>query len=41
MMYRHISPYGIIEEMFLFPSENICYIRFSHRCMAEFVKESL
>jgi hypothetical protein len=41
MIWRHVSPYGHIEEVFLFPSENICYIRFQHRCMAEFVKECL
>jgi hypothetical protein len=41
MFWRHISPYGEIEEIFLFPTENICYVRFAHWCIAEFVKEAL
>jgi hypothetical protein len=41
MLWRHISPYGKIEEIFLFPIDNIAYVVFEHRCIAEFVKEAL
>ena len=41
MLWRHIAPYGLIEEIFLFPNDNVSYVVFYHRCSAEFVKESL
>lgn len=38
MIWRHFSLWGDIEDMFLLPSTNIAFIRYAHRCMAEFAK---
>ena len=40
-LYRHFGPWGDIEEMFLLPTSNVAYIRYKHRCMAEFAKEAM
>ena len=41
VLWRHFSLWGEIEDLFLLPTDNIAYIRYEHRCMAEFAKESM
>jgi len=41
LLWWHFSAYGNIEDIYLLPKDNISFIRFEHRCMAEFVKECL
>ena len=41
MLWRHFSQWGTVEDLFLIPSVNVAYIRFAHRCMAEFAKVAM
>ena len=41
VLWRHFSLWGNIEDIFLLPSDNIAYIRYEHRCMAEFAKQAM
>jgi hypothetical protein len=41
LLWRHFSVFGNIEDIYLLPKDNIAFIRFEHRCMAEFTKECL
>ena len=38
ILWRHFSPWGEIEDINLHPGKGLAYIRYSHRCMAEFAK---
>lgn len=33
--------WGDIEDFYLLPEQNILYLRYVHRCMAEFAKEAM
>lgn len=41
LIYRHFSVWGTIEDIYFLSSDNIAFIRYEHRCMAEFAKESM
>ena len=41
VLWRHFSLWGEIDDLFFLSSRNIAYIRYEHRCMAEFAKESM
>lgn len=41
MLWRHFSMWGNIEDIFLIASTNIAFIRYNHRCMAEFAKVAM
>lgn len=41
LLWRHFSAFGSIEDIYLLPNDNIAFVRFKHRCMAEFAKECL
>lgn len=40
-LWRHFGVFGTIQDVFLVPSSCMAYIRFEHRCMAEFAKEAM
>lgn len=41
IMWRHFSVWGEIEDINLVPNKGIAFIRYAHRCMAEFAKEAM
>lgn len=41
MLLRHFSCWGEIEDLYFLPTDNIAFIRYEHRCMAEFAKECM
>lgn len=41
VLWRHFSLWGEIEDIFFLTGHNIAYIRYEHRCMAEFAKEAM
>jgi len=38
ILWRHFSPWGDIEDINLHPGKGVAYIKYVHRCMAEFAK---
>jgi len=38
ILWRHFSPWGDIEDINLHPGKGTAYIKYAHRCMAEFAK---
>jgi hypothetical protein len=41
ILYEQFSEWGEIEDINLIPTKSDCYIRYSHRCFAEFGKEAM
>ncbi len=41
VIYENFSPWGEIEDINYIPAKATCFIRFSHRCFAEFAKEAM
>lgn len=41
LLWRHCSAFGILEDIYFLPTDNIAFVRYKHRCMAEFSKEAL
>lgn len=41
ILFRHFGLWGEIEDINLLQGKGIAFIRFSHRCMAEFAKEAM
>lgn len=41
VMWRHFSVYGTIEDINIKPTKAWAFIRFIHRCFAEFCKEAM
>jgi len=41
IIYDNFSPWGEIEDINYIPTKAACFIRFSHRCFAEFAKEAM
>lgn len=41
IIWRHFSIYGTIEDITIKPAKGWAFIRFAHRCMAEFAKECM
>ena len=41
ILWRHFSVWGEIEDINLLQGKGIAFIRYAHRCMAEFAKESM
>jgi hypothetical protein len=41
ILYENFSPWGEIEDINYIPAKATCFIRFSHRCSAEFAKEAM
>lgn len=41
IIYEQFSPWGKIEDINYFSTKASCFIRFSHRCFAEFAKEAM
>ena len=41
IIYDNFSPWGEIEDVNYIPMKSICYIRYAHRCFAEFAKEAM
>lgn len=41
ILWRNFSVWGEIEDINLVPNKGIAFIRYSHRCMAEFAKEAM
>ena len=41
VLWRHFSVWGEIEDINLLPGRGIAFIKYSHRCFAEFAKESM
>lgn len=41
VIYDNFSPWGEIEDINYIPTKGICFIRYSHRCFAEFAKEAM
>jgi hypothetical protein len=41
LLYQAFSQWGKIEDINYFDTKACCFIRFSHRCMAEFAKEAM
>lgn len=41
LLYQAFSPWGKIEDINYFDIKASCFMRFSHRCMAEFAKEAM
>lgn len=40
-LWRHFNVFGEIEDIIVKPNSAQAFIRFQHRCMAEFVKEAM
>jgi len=41
ILWRHFSPFGEIEDINIQPGKGVAFIRFSHRCIAEFAKVAM
>jgi len=41
IIWRHFSIYGEIEDITIKPGKGFAFIRFTHRCFAEFAKECM
>lgn len=41
MLYENFSVWGEIEDIQYTPYKSICYIKYAHRCFAEFAKEAM
>lgn len=41
IIYDNFSPWGEIEDINYIPMKSVCYIRYAHRCFAEFAKEAM
>ena len=41
IFFRHFSPWGEIEDLNILPNNGEAYLKFLHRCMAEFAKEAM
>ncbi|KAM3147266.1 hypothetical protein pb186bvf_000517 [Paramecium bursaria] len=41
MLWRHFSVFGDIDDLNVIPIKGVSFIRFKHRCQAEFAKESM
>jgi len=41
VVYRHFQLWGAIEDIHLLPNKGVIFIRYKHRCMAEFAKEAM
>jgi hypothetical protein len=41
IIYENFSPWGEIEDINYIPSKAACFIRYAHRCFAEFGKEAM
>jgi len=41
VIWRHFHLYGEIEDINILPNRSYAFIRFKHRCMAEFAKEAM
>lgn len=40
-LYRHFQEWGELEDIKLLPNKGLAFVRFKHRCMAEFAKEAM
>lgn len=41
ILYENFSPWGEIEDINYIPAKAACFIRYAHRCFAEFAKEAM
>ena len=41
ILYENFSPWGEIEDINYIAMKSCCYIRYAHRCFAEFAKEAM
>jgi hypothetical protein len=41
ILYEHFSPWGELEDVNYIPTKGIAFIRYTHRCSAEFGKEAM
>ena len=41
ILYENFSPWGEIEDIQYIPYKSICYVKYAHRCFAEFAKEAM
>ena len=41
LIYSNFSPWGEIEDINYIPMKSLCYIRYAHRCFAEYAKEAM
>ena len=41
IFWRHFSVFGEIEDINIIVSKGIAFVRYTHRCMAEFAKEAM
>jgi hypothetical protein len=41
ILWRHFAVWGVIEDINLVVGKGLCFIRYQHRCMAEFSKEAM
>jgi len=41
ILWRHFSPWGDIEDINLHPGKGVAFIKYAHRCMAEYAKFSM
>ena len=41
ILWRHFHIWGDIEDINILPNRGLAFIRFKHRCMAEFAKAAM
>jgi hypothetical protein len=40
-MFRHFSMWALLEDITIVPQKSIAFVKYAHRCMAEFAKEAM
>lgn len=41
ILWRHFSPLGDIDDLNVIAAKGVSFIRYKHRCQAEFAKEAM